>query len=541
MDGITLSFTDARPVLAPGALEEQVRAAAPLLAEAAAGEERYRDNLGWHSVDEAAGPERVDFLLEQAARVRADADAFVVIGIGGSNQASRAAVKALRPEGGPAILWAGNTISACEMARTLRELDGYQSICIDCIAKNFETLEPGIAFRVLRQYLERRYGAEGAAKRIFATGTPGSTLHQLCLDQGYTFLTFPETIGGRYSVGSDVGLFPMAVAGVDIRALVQGMRDMRDTLLAAPAEENPALRYACLRRLLLEHGYRLEMLSFFEPRLDYFAKWWIQLFAESEGKEGTALYPVAASNSEDLHSIGQFIQEGSPILFETFVEVRARDASVLLPPEAKKDYFDYLTGMDFWDINNTARQATMRAHGDRGIPCMNLSIPAIDAHTLGGLFYFFLFACYLSCKLLGVNPFNQPGVEGYKGYMFQNLGKLPLLQDGDTTFYLTAFARSDEDPGTLYAVIQPEHQLSREGGQLLLPYRIDEDGGITAQLRVSDLPVQADGEDRPDATRLASQGPGEQFALYVDRALFLRSDAITIQLGSFYRLTYAPA
>ena len=265
MDGITLSFTDARPVLAPGALEEQVRAAAPLLAEAAAGEERYRDNLGWHSVDEAAGPERVDFLLEQAARVRADADAFVVIGIGGSNQASRAAVKALRPEGGPAILWAGNTISACEMARTLRELDGYQSIYIDCIAKNFETLEPGIAFRVLRQYLERRYGAEGAAKRIFATGTPGSTLHQLCLDQGYTFLTFPETIGGRYSVGSDVGLFPMAVAGVDIRALVQGMRDMRDTLLAAPAEENPALRYACLRRLLLEHGYRLEMLSFLNP------------------------------------------------------------------------------------------------------------------------------------------------------------------------------------------------------------------------------------------------------------------------------------
>ena len=132
---------------------------------------------------------------------------------------------------------------------------------------------------------------------------------------------------------------------------------------------------------------------------------------------------MAASNSEDLHSIGQFIQEGSPILFETFVEVRARDASVLLPPEAKKDYFDYLTGKDFWDINNTARQATMRAHSDRGIPCLNLSIPAIDAHTLGGLFYFFLFACYLSCKLLGVNPFNQPGVEGYKGYMFQNLGK----------------------------------------------------------------------------------------------------------------------
>ena len=423
MDGITLSFTDARPVLAPGALEEQVRAAAPLLAEAAAGEERYRDNLGWHSVDEAAGPERVDFLLEQAARVRADADAFVVIGIGGSNQASRAAVKALRPEGGPAILWAGNTISACEMARTLRELDGYQSICIDCIAKNFETLEPGIAFRVLRQYLERRYGAEGAAKRIFATGTPGSTLHQLCLDQGYTFLTFPETIGGRYSVGSDVGLFPMAVAGVDIRALVQGMRDMRDTLLAAPAEENPALRYACLRRLLLEHGYRLEMLSFFEPRLDYFAKWWIQLFAESEGKEGTALYPVAASNSEDLHSIGQFIQEGSPILFETFVEVRARDASVLLLPEAKKDYFDYLTGKDFWDINNTARQATMRAHSDRGIPCMNLSIPR-HRRPHPGRAVLFLPLCLLSLlQAAGRQPLQPAGRGGLQGLYVSKFGK----------------------------------------------------------------------------------------------------------------------
>ena len=388
-----------------------------------AGEAQHRDNLGWFSVDEAAGPERVDFLLEQAARVRADADAFVVIGIGGSNQAARAVVKALRPEDGPAILWAGNTISACETARLLKELDGYQSVYIDCIAKNFETLEPGISFRVLRHYLEQRYGQAEAAKRIFATGTPGSPLHQLCIDNGYTFLTFPERIGGRYSVGSDVGLFPMAVAGVDVKALVQGMRDMLDELRAAPAGENLALRYACLRKWMLEQGLSLEMLAFFEPRLDYFAKWWIQLFAESEGKDGTGLYPVVSSNSEDLHSIGQFIQQGSPILFETFVTVRARDASVVLPATDKKDYFDYLTGRDFWDINDTARRATMRAHSEGGIPCLELSIPAIDAHTLGELFYFFLFSCYLSCRLVGVNPFNQPGVESYKGYMFKNLGK----------------------------------------------------------------------------------------------------------------------
>ena len=423
MGDITLTFAGGRTGLTEEVLDQRVQAAAPLLAEVLAGEEQYQDNLGWFSVDEAAGPERVDFLLEQAARVRADADAFVVIGIGGSNQAARAVVKALRPEDGPAILWAGNTISACETARLLKELDGYRSVYIDCIAKNFETLEPGISFRVLRHYLEQRYGQAEAAKRIFATGTPGSTLHQLCLDNGYTFLTFPERIGGRYSVGSDVGLFPMAVAGVDVRALVQGMRDMRDQLRAAPAGENLALRYACLRKWMLEQGLSLEMLAFFEPRLDYFAKWWIQLFAESEGKDGTGLYPVVSSNSEDLHSIGQFIQQGSPILFETFVTVRARDASVVLPATDKKDYFDYLTGRDFWDINDTARRATMRAHSEGGIPCLELSIPAIDAHTLGELFYFFLFSCYLSCKLVGVNPFDQPGVESYKGYMFKNLGK----------------------------------------------------------------------------------------------------------------------
>ena len=423
MGDITLTFAGGRTGLTEEVLDQRVQAAAPLLAEVLAGEEQYQDNLGWLSVDEAAGPERVDFLLEQAARVRADADAFVVIGIGGSNQAARAVVKALRPENGPAILWAGNTISACETARLLKELDGYQSVYIDCIAKNFETLEPGISFRVLRHYLEQRYGQAEAAKRIFATGTPGSTLHQLCIDNGYTFLTFPERIGGRYSVGSDVGLFPMAVAGVDVKALVQGMRDMREELHAAPAGENLALRYACLRKWMLEQGLSLEMLAFFEPRLDYFAKWWIQLFAESEGKDGTGLYPVVSSNSEDLHSIGQFIQQGSPILFETFVTVRARDASVVLPATDKKDYFDYLTGRDFWDINDTARQATMRAHSEGGIPCLELSIPAIDAHTLGELFYFFLFSCYLSCRLVGVNPFNQPGVESYKGYMFKNLGK----------------------------------------------------------------------------------------------------------------------
>ena len=230
-------------------------------------------------------------------------------------------------------------------------------------------------------------------------------------------------MGGRFSVLADVGLFPMAVAGIDIAAVTDGMRMMRDRIFAQPAEENIALRYAAIRKLLLEKGYAMEMLAFFEPRLDFFAKWWVQTFAESEGKDDTALYPIVSSNSEDLHAVGQYVQQGRPILFETFLTVAERDASVRIPPEAKKDYFDYLTGKDFWDINDAARKGTFAAHSQRGIPCLEFTVPAIDAHTLGQLYYYFIFSCYLSCELLGVNPFDQPGVEAYKHQMFRLLGK----------------------------------------------------------------------------------------------------------------------
>lgn len=419
---ISLTYVDTKGLLTPEELDKRCQEAAPVLERAVKGDPRYTDVTGWVDVDENAGQARLDFLTEQARRVREEADALVVIGIGGSNQASRAVVKALQPDG-CSIVWAGNTLSAYELKRTLRELDGYQSVFINCIAKNFETLEPGMTFRVLRQYLEDRYGPEDTPRRVFATGTPGSSLHQLCKDHGYTFLTFPEKVGGRYCVGSDVHLFPMAAAGVDINALVQGMRDMRQRLFREPAQENMALRYACIRSSLLKMGYRAEMLSFFEPRLDYFSKWWVQGFAESEGKCGTGLYPIVASNSEDLHSIGQFVQDGSPILFETFLELMQQDASVIIRPDEKKDYFDYLDGMDLWQINQIARRATFTAHSQRGIPCLNLAVPCLDAYWLGQLFYYFMFTCYLSCELTGVNPFDQPGVEGYKKEMFHHLGK----------------------------------------------------------------------------------------------------------------------
>ena len=289
---------------------------------------------GWVDLPASYDPEELQRILQTARIIRGQSEVLIVIGIGGSYLGARAMLELLTSPNynllrkkTPQIFFTGNTLSSdalTELLDYVRDKD----FSVNVISKSGDTTESSIAFFLFRRLLEEKYGREGARDRIFATtDRREGTLRALANQAGYATFSVPASIGGRYSVGSDVGLFPMAVAGVDIRALVQGMRDMRDTLLAAPAEENPALRYACLRRLLLEHGYRLEMLSFFEPRLDYFAKWWIQLFAESEGKEGNALYPVAASNSEDLHSIGQFIQEGSPILFETFVEVRARDAT----------------------------------------------------------------------------------------------------------------------------------------------------------------------------------------------------------------------
>ena len=423
MNGWNFSYVDQKPVFTQGELLEKIKAAAPVLAGAVEGEGRYADKLGWFSGNSCASLKQVDVWRQLALKIKPDMDAFVDIGIGGSNQAARAAVTALCPPGADKIVWAGNTLSAFELERTLKFLDTKKSIYLNCIAKNFETLEPGITFRVLRNYLEKRYGRKAAADHIFATGTFGSSLDRFCQEEGYTFLEFPVPVGGRYSIGTAVGLFPMAVAGIDITALTEGMRTMQKYLWSCPAEENPALKYACLRNLCYEHGYRIEMLAFFEPRLRYLAKWWIQLFAESEGKENKGLYPVASCNSEDLHATGQFVQQGTPVIFETFLEIASQDASVLVPEDERIDHFAYVAGKDFWDINKIAREATFRAHADRGIPCLNLRLPALDAYNLGALFYFFMFSCYLDGEIMGINPFNEPGVDAYKHYMFKNLGK----------------------------------------------------------------------------------------------------------------------
>ncbi len=392
-----------------------------LLSAVQAGESVYSDSLGWLDPDEWGGEDWLDKSIELAERARAIADTFVVIGIGGSNNSVRALLKAVGERCGMNIVYAGNTLSAYEYKKTAESLEGHDFV-IDCIAKNFETLEPGLAFRIFRDLLARRYGKEGAAERIFCTGTVGSHFEKLARDNGYTFIPFPGDIGGRYTALSPVHLVPMAAGGADIRSFSQGAHDMARLLRTAGAADNPAFIYAVARNHFFSKGYRIEILSSFEPRFRWFYKWWEQLFAESEGKCDKGLFPVGLEFSEELHSLGQFIQDGSPVVFETFIDVKSAGASVPIPADGVDDKFSYLDGMTVESVNRVSQEATMKAHSSR-CPCLRISIEDINEYTIGALMYFFEFSCYLSGSIMGINPFNQPGVEKYKMEMFSNLGK----------------------------------------------------------------------------------------------------------------------
>ena len=403
-----------------GELECLMKDNMELLREAQKGDACFADNLGWLDTEEWANESIISRLEEIAAQIRENADVFVLIGVGGSNNAARAVIEALKQEGPPEIVYAGNTLSPNLLNKVSEKLKG-KSVYIDCIAKNFEILEPGLSFRILRKFMYQAYGAQ-ASERIITTGTKGSLLERLSKDNGYTYLDFPADIGGRYTAVSSVGLLPMAVAGMNIRKLVKGAHDMQNYVRTQEAMENPAFRYACIRNLYYRSGYKIEMLSGFEPQFRFFYKWWIQLFAESEGKNNKGMFPAASEFSEDLHSVGQFIQEGSPILFETFLKVLKPQDSLSIEPDFLPDDFGYLDNKDVKDINEIAYQATVEAHGKR-LPCQTIELDALDEYHFGQLFYFFQFACYLSCRLLEVNPFDQPGVEAYKKRMFAALGK----------------------------------------------------------------------------------------------------------------------
>lgn len=381
----------------------------------------YNDSLGWFDIDKWANIQYLNSFKNIANKIREKADCFVVIGVGGSNQAARAIIEALKDKiSGPDILWVGNNLSGNYISNILSKLDNYNDIYINVIAKNFETLEPGLSFRLIRQYLQNRY--DDYQERIIVTGTINSHLYDLSIKHNFTFVEFPKDIGGRYSSLSAVGLLPMAVAGIDIDNVIKGGKDISKLLKEDNSNENLALIYARNRKILYDQGYYLETLSYFEPRLYRFSKWWIQLFGESEGKDNKGIYPISANYSEDLHSIGQFMQEGSKIIFETFIDIDNVDDGPIIKSDIVDDKFEYLNNKTVNQINKEAFKATINAHS-KVMPCIKIKIDRLDEYYFGQLFYYFEFACYLYCRLNDVNPFDQNGVEEYKKMMFEYLGK----------------------------------------------------------------------------------------------------------------------
>ncbi len=392
------------------------------------------DFLGW--VDLPVDYDREEFkrIKEAAAKIRHDSKVLVVIGIGGSYLGAKAAIEALMPNfynetsaltgEGCEIYFAGSSISA-RYLENLVKLIGDRDFSVNVISKSGTTTEPAIAFRIFKEMLEKKYGKDGAAKRIYATtDRQKGALKKLADANGYETFVVPDDIGGRYSVLTAVGLLPIAAAGLDIDALMEGAEDERMQLMAAPFEENDALKYAAYRNALYRNGKEVEILANYEPALHYVSEWWKQLYGESEGKGGKGIFPASVDLTTDLHSMGQYIQDGNRILMETVICVDdARCDLKVGYDENDLDGLNYLAGKTIDYVNKQAMTGTIMAHVDGAVPNMMIHLPALDEHSLGQLFYFFEYACGVSGYTLGVNPFNQPGVESYKKNMFALLGK----------------------------------------------------------------------------------------------------------------------
>lgn len=386
------------------------------------GLEQDRASLGWFTVDQGCSAD----LHTLAAKVQSMATVMIVIGIGGSNRAAIAALKALkRRSTSPTTLYfAGDSLSTTQLQDALHLVET-NSVVLNIIAKDFNTVEPGIWFRVLRSAMQKKYGSR-YSERIVATGSKGpGQLYELAKLHGYAFLPFPQDVGGRFSALTPVGLFPMAVAGLDVEKILEGARKQEQACKKTPIVENAAVRYAALRNLVREKGIQIESLVFFEPDLFAFSRWWIQLFAESEGKTDHVLFPVGFSYSEDLHAVGQYVQEGPRIILETFLRLDYQTEKLIIEPsEEVIDGFSYLDDKPFSVLNESVYRSALKAHSEAGVPCCELVFSrALDEQTMGSLFWFFLFSAYLSATLLGVNPFDQNGVEEYKKNMYAELGK----------------------------------------------------------------------------------------------------------------------
>ena len=384
---------------------------------------------GWVRLPRDYDREEFARIQAAAARIRQDSEVLVVIGIGGSYLGARAVIELLtsqnynlRPDG-VQVLFAGNGLSSDALTETI-DLIGERDFSVNVISKSGTTTEPAVAFRVFRALLEKKYGKEAARKRIYATtDARKGALKGLADAEGYEEFVVPDDIGGRYSVLTAVGLLPIAAAGIDIAALMAGAAAAMDEL-AVPGADNPAWQYAAARHALYEGGKAVEILACYEPCFRFFAEWWKQLYGESEGKEGRGLFPASVEFTADLHSMGQYIQQGRRLMFETVVCFDAPRSAVTIPrDEANVDGLNFLAGRTLDFVAGQAMRAVILAHVDGGVPNVLVHLPARTPEAAGRLIYFFEFACGLSGYLLGVNPFDQPGVEAYKNNMYALLGK----------------------------------------------------------------------------------------------------------------------
>ncbi|MCX6249636.1 MAG: glucose-6-phosphate isomerase [Bacteroidetes bacterium] len=430
---INIDISNALPFISSkelSAIEEEIKGHHKLLL---AGTGKGSDFLGWLRLPSLISKELITRITEDAAEIQSHADVFVVIGIGGSYLGARAVIEALSHNFSllnpgnlnPHILYAGNNLGEEYHADLLGILDQY-SYSVAVISKSGTTTEPAIAFRIVKEHLENKYGKLNIANKIIAiTDARKGALKQMADKEGYKAYVIPDNIGGRYSVLTPVGLLPVAVAGFDIEKLISGAREMQERLFSdLSPSTNPAMIYTAMRNVLYNNGKTIELLVNYRPNLFYFSEWWKQLFGESEGKENKGIYPSSASFTTDLHSLGQYIQEGVRDIFETVLSVENSSGNLNIPMDEKDaDGLNYIAGKSISEVNKKAEEGTTLAHVEGGVPNIRITVPQVDEETLGQLIYFFEFSCALSGYTLGVNPFDQPGVEAYKKKVFSLLGK----------------------------------------------------------------------------------------------------------------------
>lgn len=390
------------------------------------------DFLGWLELPQSYDKSEFSRIKEAAKRIRNNSEILIVIGIGGSYLGARAAIEMLShsfssmtaKSGSPIILYAGNNISPTYLSDLLDACEG-KDISVNVISKSGTTTEPAVAFRIFKKLLEHKYGKEGARERIYATTDKSKgALKKLADAEGYETFVIPDDVGGRFSVLTAVGLLPIAVSGIDIDSMMSGAAEAMKDFETTDIKNNAAYRYAAARNVMYRKGKTVEMIVNFEPRLHYIGEWWKQLYGESEGKDNKGIFPAAADFSTDLHSMGQYIQEGLRNIFETFINIEEPVRDIIIEKDSENvDGLNFTAGkgMDF--VNKQAFKGTLLAHNDGGVPGIVINIPEISPYYFGYMVYFFEKACAISGYLLGVNPFNQPGVEAYKKNMFALLGK----------------------------------------------------------------------------------------------------------------------